>query len=407
MSSAFDWIDQRIEQRQRAGLTRTLRPRRSDDTGLDLASNDYLGLARDPRVVSAAADAVRRWGAGSTGSRLVTGTTELHGELEEQLADFYGAEAALVFSSGYTANLAAITALADTRIVSDQHNHASLIDGCRLSRAETTIAAHANVKSVRAQLRERALVVTESVFSVDGDVAPLPELHRACREHGAGLLVDDAHGLGVIGPGGAGAFRAAGLCGEPDVVATVTLSKSLGTQGGAVLGPRRVIRHLAQTARTFIFDTGLAPACAGAAKSALEILRAEPDRADRVQHVAKLFHKGLVETGIPVSEPGAAVLSIPAGSPDQAVRWAARCREEGIVVGCFRPPSVPDEASRLRLTARADLTEDQIAQAVETITATRTDLPPTTQSFRNAKPDYRIITRTRPLGRVDHRSRKS
>ncbi|MGP4021534.1 8-amino-7-oxononanoate synthase [Saccharopolyspora sp. 5N708] len=397
MPSAFDWIDRRIEERHRAGLTRTLRPRGPDDPGLDLASNDYLGLARDPRVVDAAATAARRWGAGSTGSRLVTGTTSLHGELEERLADFCGAEAALVFSSGYTANLAAITALTgpSARIVSDQHNHASLIDGCRLSGARTTIAAHANPETVRAQLSERALVVTESVFSVDGDVAPLPELHRVCREHDAGLLVDDAHGLGVIGPGGAGALRAAGLPGEPDVVATVTLSKSLGAQGGAVLGPRRVIRHLTQAARTFVFDTGLAPACAAAALAALEVLRAEPQRADRVQHVARLLHKGLSETGIPVSDPGAAVLAIPADSPDQAVEWAARCRANGIIVGCFRPPSVPDTASRLRLTARADLTNPQITHAIKTITKSR---PTNPTPEPRTPPDPNQPTHTRNAG---------
>ncbi|MBB5153443.1 7-keto-8-aminopelargonate synthetase-like enzyme [Saccharopolyspora phatthalungensis] len=196
------------------------------------------------------------------------------------------------------------------------------------------------------ELSERALVVTESVFSVDGDIAPLPELHRICRERNAGLLVGDAHGLGVIGPGGAGAFRAAGLLGEPDVVATVTLSKSLGAQGGAVLGPRRVIDHLTQTARTFIFDTGLAPACAGAALAALDVLLAEPELADRVQHVAKMLHKGLSETGIRVSDPGAAVLSIPASSPDQAVEWAANCRANGVVVGASRHRSLtPTPAS--------------------------------------------------------------
>lgn len=377
MSSAFDWIDRRTEARRRAGLIRTLRPRHPADDHLDLASNDYLGLARHPQVVRAAADAAHRWGAGATGSRLVTGTTELHGELEERLAAFYGAEAALVFSSGYTANLAAITTLAEPGIgiVSDQHNHASLIDACRLSRAKTTITAHASPAAARAELSDGALAVTESVFSVDGDLAPLPELHQACRQRNAALVIDDAHGLGVIGPGGTGAFRAADLLGEPDIVATVTLSKSLGAQGGAILGPRRVIDYLTQTARTFIFDTGLAPACAGATLAALDILRAEPERADRVQHVAQLLHKGLTESGLTVSDPGAAVLSLPARSPGHAVKWAENCRTNGVRVGCFRPPSVPDTASRLRLTARADLTEAQIDHAITTIAASRPQRP--------------------------------
>ncbi|WP_084717844.1 aminotransferase class I/II-fold pyridoxal phosphate-dependent enzyme, partial [Streptacidiphilus carbonis] len=259
VADPFDWLDQAAARRRSAGLVRTLRPRAAEEPLLDLAGNDYLGLVRHPRVTRAAADAALRWGGGATGSRLVTGTTALHAELEAELADFCGAEAALVFSSGYTANLAAVTALtdADTVIVSDALNHASLIDGCRLSRARVARAAHRSPDAVRAELaartEPRALVVSDSVFSVDGDAAPLAAHAAACRDHGAALLVDDAHGLGVLGPGGAGALAAAGLAGAPDVVATVTLSKSLGSQGGAVLGPRRVIEHLIQAARTFIF----------------------------------------------------------------------------------------------------------------------------------------------------------
>ncbi|MEU3573959.1 aminotransferase class I/II-fold pyridoxal phosphate-dependent enzyme, partial [Kitasatospora sp. NPDC036755] len=270
----FDWLDETAAMRADAGLTRTLRSRPADDPVLDLAGNDYLGLTRHPVVTRAAADAALRWGGGSTGSRLVTGTTALHTELEAELAEFCGVEAALVFSSGYTANLAALTALTDpdTLIVSDAYNHASLIDGCRLSRADVHRAPHsapaAVAEALAGRAQPRALVVTDSVFSVDGDAAPLPALAEAARAHGAALLVDDAHGLGVLGPGGTGALAAAGLAGQPDVVATATLSKSLGSQGGAVLGPRRVIRHLTETARTFIFDTGLAPAAAGAALAA-------------------------------------------------------------------------------------------------------------------------------------------
>ncbi|OMI36354.1 aminotransferase class I/II-fold pyridoxal phosphate-dependent enzyme, partial [Streptomyces sparsogenes] len=197
-AAVFDWVDRRAELRARAGLTRRPRPRPAVDPVLDLASNDYLGLVRHPRVVRAAADAALRWGAGATGSRLVTGTTELHTELEEELAAFCGAEAALVFSSGYAANLAALTALTGpgTLIVADAYNHASLIDGCRLSRAEVAPVGHRDPDAVRAALAGRdggrALVVTDSVFSVDGDAAPLTELAGACRAHGAALLVDDA-----------------------------------------------------------------------------------------------------------------------------------------------------------------------------------------------------------------------
>ncbi|MEU8925905.1 8-amino-7-oxononanoate synthase [Kitasatospora sp. NPDC048545] len=373
--TVFDWLDEAAALRADAGLTRTLRSRPAEDPVLDLAGNDYLGLTRHPVVTRAAADAALRWGGGSTGSRLVTGTTALHTELEQELAEFCGAEAALVFSSGYTANLAALTALTDpdTLIVSDAYNHASLIDGCRLSRADVHRAPHSDPTSVAevlaARAQRRALVVTDSVFSVDGDAAPLPALSEAVRANGAALLVDDAHGLGVLGPGGTGALAAAGLAGRPDTVATVTLSKSLGSQGGAVLGPVRVIRHLTETARTFIFDTGLAPAAAGAALAALRLLRAEPARAERAREVARTLARQLTAAGLHACEPDAAVVSVRAPGPEAAVAWAADCRRAGLAVGCFRPPSVPDGISRLRLTARGDLTDGQIADAVRIIAA--------------------------------------
>ncbi|SNX56764.1 8-amino-7-oxononanoate synthase [Streptomyces sp. TLI_55] len=375
---AFGWIDQQVRVRTRRGLVRTLRPRPADSPLLDLASNDYLGLTRHPEVVEGAARAARTWGGGSTGSRLVTGTTELHAQLERELADFCGFEAALVFSSGYAANLAAVTALAPLRslIVSDAGNHASLIDGCRLARGTSQVVEHADPDAVRKALETHegpgpAVFVSDTVFSVDGDAAPLAAHAEACREYGAGLVLDDAHGLGVLGDGGRGAPHAAGLAGADDVVVTVTLSKSLGSQGGAVLGPARVIDHLVNTARTFIFDTGLAPAAAGAALSALRLLRREPERAARAREVAAELHARLTAAGHEAVRPDAAVVSVRAPSPEGAVQWAADCRAAGLSVGCFRPPSVPDGISRLRLTARADLSEAQIERAVQVIGETR------------------------------------
>ncbi len=373
MTSVFDWLDTRADERRRAGLTRQLRPRRADTDVLDLAGNDYLGLSRDKRVTGAAAAATLRWGAGSTGSRLVTGTTEAHIELEHELAKFCGTQAALVFSSGFMANMGAITALSGkgSAIVTDAYLHASLIDGCRLSRADVAVMKHGDVAAVTHALKtrrtDRALMVTDSVFSVDGDLAPLRELHEACRAPGAALVVDDAHGLGVLGPGGRGAVADAGLIGEPDVVTTVTLSKSLGAQGGAVLGPRRVIKHLIDSARSFIFDTGLAPSSTAAALTALNILKEEPTLPERVREVAWAFSTRLRDAGLKVTEPAAAVVSVLAPSPEQAVQWADDCRASGVWVGCFRPPSVPDGISRLRLTARADLTETDIDRAVDVI----------------------------------------
>ncbi|MFD3610099.1 8-amino-7-oxononanoate synthase [Streptomyces atroolivaceus] len=371
----FDWLDDEARRRADAGLVRSLRPRPAETELLDLASNDYLGLSRHPEVTAAAAEAVRTWGAGATGSRLVTGSTALHAELEQELAGFCGFESALVFSSGYAANLAALTALTgrDALIVSDAGNHASIVDGCRLSRAATAVVPHADPEAVRKALHAhggRALAVTDSVFSVDGDAAPLAGLAEVCRGAGAALLVDDAHGLGVLGRGGRGALEAAGLAGGEGVVATLTLSKSLGSQGGAVLGPDRVIRHLVNAARTFIFDTGLAPASAGAALGALRLLRREPERAARAGAVAVELYARLTEAGLTAVRPDAAVVSVRAPSAESAVRWAADCRTAGLAVGCFRPPSVPDGISRLRLTARADLTRKQISAAVGTVLAT-------------------------------------
>ncbi|WP_344442749.1 8-amino-7-oxononanoate synthase [Kitasatospora nipponensis] len=375
-AAVFDWLDEAAELRSRAGLTRTLRSRPAQDPVLDLASNDYLGLVHHPEVTRAAAEAALRWGGGSTGSRLVTGTTALHTELEVELADFCGVEAALVFSSGYTANLAALTALTDpdTLIVSDANNHASLIDGCRLARAQVFRAPHADPVAVGAALADRAqpraVVVTDSVFSVDGNAARLPELSAAARAHRAALLVDDAHGLGVLGPGGLGLLAAAGVAGGKSAVATATLSKSLGSQGGVVLGPSRVVRHLVETARSFIFDTGLAPAAVGAALGALRLLRAEPERAERAREVARTLADRLTAAGLLASVPDAAVVSVRAPGPQEALGWAADCRRAGLAVGCFRPPSVPDGLSRLRLTARADLTDAQIELAVATLVRT-------------------------------------
>ncbi len=358
--------------REAAGLRRVLSPRAAAEGVLDLASNDYLGLARHPRVVEAAAAAARTWGAGSTGSRLVTGTTALHAALEEALACFVGAPAALVFSSGYLANLAVITSLAGTGtlVVSDAQNHASIVDGCRLARAEVVVVAHRDVAAVDRALAAGpggGVVVTDAVFSVDGDLAPLRELHDVARAHGALLVVDEAHALGVVGTGGRGAAHAAGLTGEPDVVLTVTLSKSLGSQGGAVLADPVVVEHLVNAGRSFIFDTGLAPPSAGAALTALGLLQGDPGLAKRTRGRAAQLAGALRAHGLAVRPPDAAVVAVPAGGPERALDAASACLATGVRVGCFRPPSVPDGVSRLRLTARADLTDADVVRAVDAV----------------------------------------
>ena len=369
-TSPLAWLDSVEHQRRTAGLRRTLRTRSAVACEVDLASNDYLGLSQHPEVIEGGVAALRTWGSGSTGSRLVTGNTELHEEFESALADFVGAEAALVFSSGYTANLGAVVSLSGpgSLVVSDAASHASLVDACRLSRSRVVVTPQCDVDAVAAALagrdEERALVITDSVFSTDGALAPLRRLHDVCRAHGALLLVDEAHGLGVRGGGGRGLLHELGLAGAPDVVMTTTLSKALGSQGGVVLGSESVRDHLIDSARPFIFDTGLAPAAVGAALAALRVLIEEPWRAEAV-----LAHARTLAGACDVPEmPESAVVSVILGDPDAAVAAAAACLDAGVRVGCFRPPTVPVGTSRLRLTARASLSDDEmdLARAVLT-----------------------------------------
>jgi 8-amino-7-oxononanoate synthase len=408
-------LDDEAARRRAAGLRRELRPRAAGDGAVDLAGNDYLGLSRHPAVLAAAAEALARYGLGATGSRLVRGSTEVHAALEAGVADLLGTEAALVYSSGYLANMGAVRALAGpgTLLVSDAYNHASIVDGCRNSRAEVVVAPHADVAAIDRILTGRqtrpgygragqptgspgpaagrqarsghgragqgaglpsnsagpgahpAVVVTESVFSVDGDLAPLRELHAVCRRHGALLLVDDAHAVGLLGPGGAGAVAAAGLSGQPDVVVTVTLSKSFGAAGGVVAGPRALVAKLVDTGRTFIYDTALPPAVAAGALAAVELIRdGDALRAESAQRAA-LVGKRLVDHD--VSEPAAGVVSVSAPGPAEAVAWAQACRDRGVAVGCFRPPSTPDGRSRLRLTINVGVPRADFEKALDII----------------------------------------
>jgi 8-amino-7-oxononanoate synthase len=370
--SWLDILTHKAELRERAGLRRELRPHGPADGTVDLAGNDYLGLARHPEVIAAATVALADYGLGATGSRLVRGSTAVHGELETALADWLGTGTALVYSSGYLANLGALTALTGPRtvVLSDQYNHASIVDGCRLAAAgRTLVYPHLDVAAVRKALvgAGPAVVVTESVFSVDGDLAPLRELHAVCREHGALLLVDDAHAVGVLGPRGAGGVAAAGLAGEPDVVVTATLSKAFGTAGGILAGPVELRRHLVDTGRTFIYDTALPPAVAAGAVAALRILRdgdaLRAELADRAEYATKVLRGA----GLSVPTPAGGVLSVTAPGPEQAVAWAAACRQRGVAVGCFRPPSTPDNRSRLRLTINGGVARVDFERAIDVI----------------------------------------
>ncbi|MDF8263894.1 8-amino-7-oxononanoate synthase [Luteipulveratus flavus] len=371
--SVYGRVAELAAERERTGLIRSADPA-ARPVRIDLASNDYLGLSRDRQVVGAGRTALIRAGTGARASRVARGTHDEHADAERALTALTGQESALLLSSGYLANLAAVTALADadTLIVSDQHVHASLIDAARLARGTVAVFPHQDVDAATALLRDRtqprAVLLVESVYSVLGDAAPLRELADACRAYDALLLVDEAHGIGVVGEG-RGLVHESGLAGDPYVVVTATLSKALGAQGGAVLGPARLREHLVNTARPFIFDTGLAPVAAAAAGRAARLVAADPTLAAGVALVASRLCERLREhgRGIPALEAmrpsTGAVQSVPMPSAAVAAEVAARLVEDGIDVGCFRPPSVPDGISRLRLTARATLTDDQIDEA--------------------------------------------
>jgi 8-amino-7-oxononanoate synthase len=363
-------------QREAAGLRRELRPRPADDGLIDLAGNDYLGLAGHPEVIAAAVAALKTYGLGATASRLVRGSTDVHAELESELAGLLGCEAALVYSSGYLANLGAVRGLPSRLIASDAHNHASLVDGCRIvstgrNGVPVVVYEHASPSALDSVLSTSGVAITESVFSVHGDLAPLSQLHEVARRHDTVLLVDDAHGVGVLGPEGAGGVVAAGISGASDVVITATLSKAFGAAGGVVAGPAAFIRHLVETSRTFIYDTGLPPSTAAGALAALRLIRGGVGEAARatLTNRAVLACARLAGAGLEVRPPAGGVLSVAAPGPDEAVAWARACRDRGVAVGCFRPPSTPDGESRLRLTINAGVAEADFAEALETIVA--------------------------------------
>lgn len=342
-----------------------------------MASNNYLGLATDPRVVAAAAEAARRWGAGSGSARLISGGTELHDELEQRLAALKRTAAALVFSSGYLANLGTISALVGRgdAIFSDELNHASIIDGARLSQAAVHVYRHADPSHLASLLRDhrgsgRRLVVTDTVFSMDGDLAPLPAIVEACEREDAILMVDEAHASGVVGPGGRGAVAYFGLEGRVPVVMG-TLSKALGSAGGYIAGSQDLIAFLRHRARAFIFDTAPPPPAVGAAIAAIEVLGSEPERPERARALARRLADGLRASGFDVPEPPAAIVPVVVGSAAQALALSQALRANGVLVPAIRPPSVAPGTSRLRATVMATHSDDQIDAAVRAFAEAR------------------------------------
>jgi 8-amino-7-oxononanoate synthase len=337
-----------------------------------LCSNNYLGFADHPRVRQAAADAAERYGAGAGASRLISGDMELHGKLEQRLAEFKGADAALLFGSGYLANTGTVAALAGEGevVFSDELNHASIIDGCRLSKAETFVYRHRDLEHLEWGLREAgsraALIVTDGVFSMDGDVAPLPDLAPLARRYGCRLMVDEAHGTGAIGPGGRGTVAAAGLSGEVDVIVG-TLGKALGGYGAYVCGNGQLRDMLINTARPFIFSTAPPPPSVGAALAALDLLASRPGVVEQLRRNAAVMRETLSEQGLDVGGSRTQIVPVIVGDARRTTALSERILEGGAFVQAIRPPTVSPGTSRLRLTVMANHRTDELQNAARII----------------------------------------
>jgi glycine C-acetyltransferase/8-amino-7-oxononanoate synthase len=370
-------IEERLEELRELGLYRRMRmisgpqgPRVLLDGKpvLLMCSNNYLGLADHPRVREAAADAAMRWGVGAGASRLVSGNMTIHRRLEERLAEFEQAEACLLFGSGYLANLGMIPMLAGPGavVLSDRLNHASIIDGCRLARAETVVYDHCDTEHLawalsQAEDRE-ALIVTDSVFSMDGDVAPLPEIVELARRHGARVMVDEAHATGVLGPGGRGALAEAGLEGEVDVVVG-TLSKALGSYGAYVCCAASLAQYAVNRARSLIFSTAPPPPAVAGALAALDLLEEQPRRVERLRANADCLRNELAREGFEVSGSSTQIIPLVVGDPDLALRLCEAAIEEGVFAQAIRPPTVPEGTSRLRLAVMASHSRTELRHA--------------------------------------------
>ncbi len=370
-------IAERLAELRNRGLHRRLRlieGRQGPRVTLDgrevllLCSNDYLGLAAHPRVRGAAAEAAMRWGAGSGASRLISGNMQPHGRLERRLAEFKGYESALLFGSGYLANTGTIAALAGRGevVFSDELNHASIIDGCRLSRAETFVYRHADTEHLSWGLRKAgeraALIVTDGVFSMDGDLAPLPQLVELATRHNCRLMVDEAHATGALGPGGRGSVAAADLSGEVDVVIG-TLGKALGSYGAYACADRDTTEYLLNTARSFIFSTAPPPPAAAAALAALDVLAARPERVERLGANASTLRDALAGQGLSPGGTETQIVPVTVGDAGLAMELSERLLERGVFAQGIRPPTVPEGSSRLRFTVMSTHRRQELERA--------------------------------------------
>ena len=337
-----------------------------------LCSNNYLGLADHPRVRAAAAEAAMRWGVGAGASRLISGTMTVHQELERRLAEFKGRRAALLFGSGYLANIGVVSALAarDQVVFSDELNHASIVDGCRLSGAEVFVYRHLDTEHLHWGLEQAgqraALIVSDSVFSMDGDLAPLAELAELAARHRVRLVVDEAHATGTIGPGGRGAVAAADLSEEVDAIVG-TLGKALGSYGAFVACERSMARYLTNKARTFIFSTAPPVPAVAAATAALSVLSEQPALVDALATAAAQLRVALRAEGLRVDDHGTHIIPLIIGEAVDAMRVCELALERGVFAQAIRPPTVPDGTARLRLAAMATHEPQELSHAASVI----------------------------------------
>jgi len=345
---------------------------------LSFCSNDYLGLADHPRIVAAFCDAAHRWGVGSGAAHLVSGHDAEHHALEEELAQFVSRPRALLFSTGYMANLAVASVLVGRgdHVLEDRLNHASLLDAGLAAGARLARYAHGDVAALRSKLAAigavaRTLVMTDGVFSMDGDIAPLREIAAACRATEAPLLVDDAHGFGVLGATGAGAVEEAGLGVDDVPILMCTLGKAVGTFGAFVAGSPMLIESLLQRARTYIYTTALPPAVAAATRESLRVMRDEPWRRSRVLEHAARFRAGLADLGLPSLPSRTPIQPVLIGAEAAAVVASHALFDQGFWVPAIRPPTVPVGTSRLRFTFSASHTEAQVEQLLAALRTLR------------------------------------
>ena len=380
MQDPLSWIEEELKQIREKDLFRLLtelETGQSPEIEIDgkvyilLSSNSYLGLSVDPKVKKAAIEALEKYGTGSGGSRLVSGSTDLHRQLEERIAKFKKTQSAILFSTGYLANVGTISSLvgAGDLVYSDELNHASIIDGCRLSRAEIRIYKHcdaAHLKSILEtdkNMNSKKLIVTDTVFSMDGDLAPLPEIVEIAEKNGCIIMIDEAHATGVLGNRGSGATEYFGVEDRVPIVMG-TLSKAVGSLGGYIAGDTKLIDFIRNRVRSYIFDTSLPASCLAASLAAIDIIENEPERREYLWKLIKRFKLGLEQIGLKVLPSHSAVIPVLIGEAQPALDFALKLRENGIYTPAVRPPSVPPGKCRIRATLMAKHTEGQIEKAL-------------------------------------------